>query len=236
MTFKKTLVITQIYIHILFLLGLCLMPLSFTIPVLIVSQIIYVGCCGTVFFHRTVSHRNDIHPLAEKILILISWLGVVSSAMAWAGVHRKHHRYSDSDKDPHSPIIMGKFKAYWQMSNNDLDVLKYVPDLLRKPWYVFQHKHYFTVLFSIHALGLAVLPMNWYWALLVVPGFLMWAGGSAINIFCHDKHGPANVTLWGILNGGEGWHKNHHEQPANPSFRHWADWGGHVHNMLKVTK
>lgn len=236
MTFKKTLLVLQIYIHTLFIIGLIVLPLTFTIPVIILSQLIYVGLCGTVLFHRTLSHKNNIHPIAENIFLLLSWLGVVSSAMAWAGVHRKHHRFSDTDKDPHSPIKLGKFKAYWQLSNNDLDVLKYVPDLLRKPLYVFQHKHYFTVLFTIHIFGLFFLPLAWYWALLVVPGFLMWFGGSMINIFCHNNNGPSNVNILGFLNGGEGWHKNHHDQPANPSFRHWADWGGHIHYILKVNK
>ena len=174
--------------------------------------------------------------MAEKIFLLLSWLGVVSSALAWAGVHRKHHRFSDTNKDPHSPLWLGKFKAYWQLSNNDTDVIKYVPDLLKKPMYVLQHKYYFQVLFSIHIFGFLILPTMWYWAILIVPGFLMWFGGSTINVFCHDNLGPKNVTLWGIVNAGEGWHKNHHDMPMSPKFGHWADWGGHIHSLLSVKK
>lgn len=234
MTYKQKLIITQIYLHTMFMAGLFFYSWYIIIPTLILSQIVYVGLCGTMLFHRTISHKNDIHPLAETILVLLSWLGATSSALAWAGVHRKHHRYSDTEKDPHSPKFMGRFRAYWQMSDNDQDIIKYVPDLLRKPLYVFQHKYYFHVLYTIHILGLVLLSLQWYWILLVVPGVLMWLGGSLINIFCHDKNGPTNVALLGFLNAGEGWHKNHHEQPANPSFRHWADWGGHFHTLLKV--
>ena len=234
MTYKQKLIITQIYLHILFVVGLFYYPWYITIPTLILSQIVYVGLCGTMLFHRTISHKNNIHPLAEKILVSLSWLGATSSALAWAGVHRKHHRFSDTEKDPHSPKFMGRFRAYWQMSDNDKDIIKYVPDLLRKPLYVFQHKYYFHVLYAIHILGLLLLSIQWYWILLVVPGVLMWLGGSMINVFCHDNDGPKNVVLLGFINAGEGWHKNHHEQPANPSFRHWADWGGHFHTLLKV--
>ena len=236
MTFKKTLLLSQIYIHLLFIIGLIVFPWSITLPVIIISQIIYVWICGTLFFHRTVSHRNGIHPVIEKTLLIMSWLGVVSSAIAWAGVHRKHHRYSDTLKDPHSPIMLGKFRAYWQMSENDSDVIKYVPDLLRKPLYVFQHKYYFQVLFTVHLIGLVILPLSWYWSILVVPGFLMWFGGSIVNIFCHDKNGPKNVWLIALLNGGEGWHKNHHNDPSNVTFGVWFDWPGKLHNLLRHEK
>lgn len=236
MTFKKTLLLSQIYIHILFIIGLMILPWNMSIPVIIISQIIYVWICGTLFFHRTVSHRNEIHPVIENTLLIMSWLGVVSSAIAWAGVHRKHHRFSDTLKDPHSPIMLGKFRAYCQLSDNDSDVIKYVPDLLRRPMYVFQHKYYFVVLFTIHLMGLIFLPLTWYWALLVVPGFLMWFGGSMINIFCHDKNGPKNVALLAVINGGEGWHKNHHSDPSNTSFGNWFDLPGKLHNLLRYKK
>jgi stearoyl-CoA desaturase (delta-9 desaturase) len=132
--------------------------------------------------------------------------------------------------------MLGKFRAYWQLSDNDSDVIKYVPDLLRKPWYVYQHRYYFEILFAVHIYAMVFLPFIWYWALLVVPGFLMWFGGSMINIFCHDKNGPTNVALLAILNGGEGWHKNHHSDPSNTSFGNWFDWPGKLHNLLRYKK
>ncbi len=234
MTYKQQLLLTQVYTHFFFVLGVIMLPWYVTIPAIVISQIVYVGLCGTMLFHRTIAHRNTIHPLAETVLILVSWLGATSSALAWAGVHRKHHRYSDTEKDPHSPKWMGRWKAYWQLSNNDTDIVKYVPDLLRKPLYLFQHKYYFHVLWPIHLAGLIFLSWQWYWILLIVPGVLMWFGGSMINVFCHGNEGPRNVPLLGFLIGGEGWHKNHHEEPANPSFRHWGDWGGHFHKLLSV--
>jgi fatty-acid desaturase len=217
-------------------MGLFIFPVSMTLPVIVISQIVYVWICGTLFFHRTVSHRNDIHPFVERTLLIMSWLGVVSSAIAWAGVHRKHHRFSDTNKDPHSPIMLGKFKAYWQMSDNDSDVIKYVPDLLRKPWYVYQHRYYFEALFVVHICAIVFLPFVWYWALLIVPAFLMWFGGSMINIFCHDDNGPRNVKILALVNGGEGWHKNHHDNPSSASFGERFDLPGKLHNLLRYKK
>jgi stearoyl-CoA desaturase (delta-9 desaturase) len=233
MTYKQKLLATQVYIHIAFIIGLILLPWYITVPTILVSQIIYSGLCGTVFFHRVATHKNAINPIIEKGLILLSWLGATSSVLAWAGVHRKHHRFSDTEKDPHSPIYMNKFKAYWQLSNKDKDIIRYVPDLLRKPWYVFQHRHYFLVLHSIHILGLLLLPLQLYWMLILVPGFLMWFTGSIVNCFNHDKNGPINNIFLSIITIGEGMHKHHHEQPANPSFRHPTDMGYQIYKLIK---
>ena len=234
MTFKEKLLAFQIYIHILFFIGLVIFPISATLPTIIISQIIYAGICGTVFYHRVSAHKNQINPFVEKFLICLSWIGITSSAISWAGVHRKHHRFSDTIKDPHSPKFIGKFKTYWQLSNNDQDALKYVPDLMKKQWYVFQHKHYFKVLLMLHITVVLLLPIQWYWGVLIVPAFLMWCSGSIINMFCHDNHGPKNIDTIGVLTAGEGWHKNHHLDPSNPSFGHRADWGNVLYNLIKL--
>jgi stearoyl-CoA desaturase (delta-9 desaturase) len=233
MTYKQKLIATQVYIHIAFIAGLIILPWYITIPTIILSQIVYAGLCGTVFFHRVSSHKNSINSVIEKVLILLSWLGATSSALAWSGSHRKHHRFSDTLQDPHSPIIMGKFRAYWQLSNNDSDIIRYVPDLLKKPWYVFQHKHYFIVLHAIHIVGLLLLPLHIYWMLLIVPAFLMWFSGSMVNCFCHDNTGPTNSLLFSILMVGEGMHKNHHEAPSSPNFGHSTDMGYQLYKFIK---
>lgn len=233
MDFRKLLFATQIYIHIVFLVGLFFVPLYISIPAIIICQIIFVGACGTAFFHRTVAHKNNINPITEKVLILLSWIGGSGSALAWAGTHRMHHRYSDTEKDPHCPIHHGKLKAYW-LSSGDGNIVRYVPDLLRKPLYLFQHQHYFKVLVSLHILGLLLLPFSIYWVCLIVPAFLMWFAGSTINVFCHDINGPRNVPILGYLHAGEGWHGNHHNDPANSKFNARHDWGGFIHKYLRL--
>src|SRR5690348_8594727 len=113
MNFRNMLFLSQVAIHLCFLIGIFFVPLWVSIPAIIISQIIFVGACGTVFFHRVVAHKNAINPVIEKILILLSWIGVSGSALAWAGTHRKHHRYTDTEKDPHSPEHMGALRTYW---------------------------------------------------------------------------------------------------------------------------
>lgn len=232
MTFKNALLALQIFVHIAFVYGLVVFPLGFVLPIILVSQIVYVGFCGTVYFHRAVAHKNPIQPGYDKVLLLLSWLGISGSAIAWAGTHRMHHRFSDSSRDPHCPVHRGRWRAYWYSSGSE-EIVRYVPDLLRNSWYLFQHQHYFKVLLLIHFLGFIFLPLLWYWGLLIVPAFLMWFAGSSVNIFCHNKSGPLNSALFGYLHAGEGWHKNHHEQPSNSSFRHPADWGYLIYQLIQ---
>jgi fatty-acid desaturase len=233
MDFRKLLAFFQVYAHIAFFIGLFYFPLLLTIPTIIVCQIIFVGMCGTALFHRTIAHKNAINPIVEKILVLLSWIGGSGSALAWAGTHRVHHRYSDTEKDPHSPMHHGIIRTYW-LSSGDANITRYVPDLLRKPLYVFQHKHYFKVLILLHIVGLIFLPLSLYWAVLIVPAFLMWFAGSTVNVFCHDVNGPRNVSILGYLHAGEGWHGNHHDNPASSMFNNKHDWGGFLHKLMRL--
>lgn len=232
MKFKNKLLLFQIYVHIFFVIGILFVNPWLAILTLVLSQIVYVGGCGTVFFHRTVAHKNKIKSNWEYLLLSLSTLGGVSSAIAWAGTHRKHHRFSDMPNDPHSPDINGKWRAYWQLTDNDQDVIKYVPDLLRNPWFVFQHKHYFSILFVLHLVGLIFLPLTAYWCLLIVPAFLMWFMGSLINVFAHKDLGPSNNKFLTFLVAGEGNHRYHHEHPSDSYFGSKYDWGNKIYRIV----
>lgn len=217
MNFRIVLLLAQIYIHINFLLGILFFNVWFIVISLIVCHLIFSGLCGTVFFHRVVTHKNRINPLAENILLFLSTLGVSGSALGWAATHRSHHKYSDTEKDPHSPKHLGLVKTYWY-SSADSKSIRFVPDLLRKNNYLFQHKHYFSLLLVLHVLTLLTFDYSVYWAVCIVPAFVMWFTGSIVNCFGHDKNGPINNSLLGILLLGEGWHKNHHDVASNPRF------------------
>ena len=171
MNFKKLLVALQLYIHVVFIVGLFLVSPLISIPAIIVCQIVFVGLCGTVFYHRVTAHKNAIIPSLEKVLLLLSWIGASGSAIAWTGTHRVHHRFTDTERDPHSPSHHGALRTYW-LSSGDVNIIKYVPDLLRKPWYTFQHRYYFHVLGLLHVFGILLLPFNIYWCVLIVPAFL----------------------------------------------------------------
>jgi len=80
---------------------------------LLVGWIMIEGLGVAVILHRYVSHRAvELRPGLKPIMLWISCLSLQGSPLGWAAVHRgSHHRYSDTDKDAHSPI-KGKWYAW----------------------------------------------------------------------------------------------------------------------------
>jgi stearoyl-CoA desaturase (delta-9 desaturase) len=63
----------------------------------------------TFFLHRYAAHRMfTMSPRAERVFHFLTWLAQGSSYLnprAYAILHREHHAYSDTEKDPHSPHV-----------------------------------------------------------------------------------------------------------------------------------
>ncbi|HTJ83038.1 MAG TPA: acyl-CoA desaturase, partial [Polyangiaceae bacterium] len=61
----------------------------------------------TFFLHRYSAHRMfTMSPRAEKVFHFLTFLFQGSSYLnprGYAILHREHHAFSDTDKDPHSP-------------------------------------------------------------------------------------------------------------------------------------
>ena len=75
----------------------------------------------SLFFHSFFLHRYASHKMytvskrTEKIIYFSTWFVQGSSYLvpkAYGVMHRMHHTYSDTEKDPHSPHF---FKDIWQM-------------------------------------------------------------------------------------------------------------------------
>src|SRR3954463_6641651 len=75
----------------------------------------------SLFFHTFFLHRYASHQMYttsktwEKIFYFLTWFTQGSSFLvprAYGVMHRMHHEYSDTEKDPHSPHF---FKDVWHM-------------------------------------------------------------------------------------------------------------------------
>jgi stearoyl-CoA desaturase (delta-9 desaturase) len=145
------------------------------------------------------------------------------SAIAWVAIHREHHKHSDTEKDPHSPV----FKGYWRVHFMSMFVkpkIKHAVDLIRSPFYKFQHQYYFTINI-VYALILFLLdPFAIIYAWLV-PAALVWNAGSLIVSFSHKEGKATDNALLGLLTFGEGWHKTHHDNWRRKRL-HSFDLGG----------
>lgn len=212
--------------HLIFFFGLFFVS-SFTWYYLLLTflSVVLIGKIGgEVGFHRYFSHRAfKTSYLKSRILLILGSLNLVGSSLSWCGTHRVHHRYTDTEKDPHSPYFQSPLKIWlilwkpFQIGNKE------VADMIRDPWQVFIHKWYFELaLLVIVVLGL--INFNILLFGLLLPSILQFhTGALLIDIVCHKwgyrnfetaEHSRNNVWV-NLFTGGSGLHNNHHARPAD---------------------
>jgi fatty-acid desaturase len=222
-------------------------PFCFTWQGLIVAVVLFwltasLGIC--LGYHRLLTHASyQTYPLIRRLLAVLGTLAGEGSPLFWVAAHRKHHRFSDQEGDPHSPRdgawwshIFWLFpcrEALWQET-----VDRYAKDLKRDPFMRFLDA---TFIFWHLALGITLFAVGWIgWDLatgvsMVVYGMFLrlvcvlhitWLVNSAAHIWGYrnyeTKDDSRNLWWVGLLASGEGWHNNHHAFPGRA--RHGHRW------------
>lgn len=184
----------------------------------------------TIYLHRALTHRAlQLHPVVVNLmhLELMLFTGVVPRE--WAAVHRKHHHFSDSEGDPHSPKVFGMWKVlfgnyfyYRREARNRATIRKYTPDYVPDLIDRIPFNGYGAFL----GLGIFMLAFGWSWGLgawvfHMVAYVLL---NSMVNSLCHGfgyrnyNNGATNLRWVAYMTGGEGLHNNHHEYPTSARF------------------
>jgi stearoyl-CoA desaturase (delta-9 desaturase) len=185
-------------------------------------------------YHRYFSHRT--YRLGRVPQFALAFLGTTAAQKGplwWAAHHRRHHRYTDRDGDPHSPRE-GVWWSHvgWILCDryNDAD-LSTIRDFERFPEMRFINKHDWI---GPWALGITCYLIGG-WSGLVVGFFastvLLWHTTFSINSLAHlvgrrpydTKDTSRNNRFLAVLTLGEGWHNNHHryQAAARQGFRWW---------------
>ncbi|MGL4421401.1 MAG: acyl-CoA desaturase [Gemmataceae bacterium] len=206
-------------------LGVFFVPFSWECVALAFTLFVVRTWGLTAGFHRYFAHRG--YKTSRWFQFVIAWTGTMAiqkGPLWWAGEHRKHHRYSDTEQDPHSPIAHSTFWAHvgWVMDRNRKDT----DPVEMKDWAKYPE---LKLIDDYHPIP-GVLMLIGCYALLGWPGVL-WGVFSTVclyhttfcvNSVCHlfgyrrfgtDDH-SRNNWLVAILTMGEGWHNNHHHYPS----------------------
>lgn len=204
---------------------------------LIISLITYwiIGVLGiNIGMHRLLAHRSfKTYTWLEKLLCVISVLTTVGSPLAWVAVHRQHHRHCEKTDDPHSPYLLGKFKAWVGLWNKVRLDIRLVKDIRKDSFQRTLHSFYFLILVAWCSILFIIDP----WLVIFVyaiPACLCLHSTSAIIVIAH-KHGYKSYDLkqdesrnsWiaNLITLGEGWHNNHHAKPgAWTNWERWWEW------------
>ena len=198
--------------------------------------------CVTLFLHRSQAHKGiEFHPILSHFMRFWLWLTTGMITRQWVAIHRKHHRFSDVEGDPHSPHVYGFWNIlcrgvmyYVKEGKNTQTMLSYgkgTPnDWIERKLYT-PYNFYGILLMLIIDLvlfgpwGLLVwgIQLAWipFWAAGVINGIGHWFGYK--NGDTRDQ--STNIVPWGILIGGEELHNNHHINPASPKLsRRWFEF------------
>lgn len=174
--------------------------------------------------HRYFSHHSFAASRPVAFLIgLWGSLALQRGPLWWASHHRVHHRYCETEQDPHSPR-RGFFRSHFgwtvEPAHKRID-WSYVKELARYP-----------ELYLLEGVQIIALPICAAGAWLAAgwPGVGVYLlavctslnAEAAVNSLCHDRPDPddpepacqAKDVLWiALANGGDGFHGLHHERP-----------------------
>lgn len=190
----------------------------------------------TVGVHRLWSHRSyTAAPSVRLVLMLFNSIANQGTIFHWARDHRVHHKYSETNADPHD-ATRGFFFAHmgWLFVKKHPNVVKAgrdldFTDLLEDPFVMFQKKldPWFT-LYMCFVFPAQIASRFWgedFWAAFFVAGGLRyvivlhftWLVNSAAHLYGDHPYDvlsyPAENPFVSLCSVGEGWHNWHHKYP-----------------------
>lgn len=208
--------------------------------VLVVTHITII--CVTLYLHRGQAHKGiSFNPVVEHFMRFWLWLTTGMVTKQWVAIHRKHHRFSDQEGDPHTPHVYGIWRVlfkgallYHDASKDKIMVDTYgvgtPADWMEHNVYSAYSRFGIGILFLLNVwlfgwIGILIwiIQMIWipFWAAGVINGVGHWIGYR--NGETKDR--SRNIFPIGILIGGECLHNNHHLEPANPKLsRKWFEF------------
>lgn len=179
---------------------------------LIGTFVVYQICMfsSSVGYHRLFTHKAFETNAFWKWFFAVWGVGFGNgSSCAWVFVHRGHHLYSDTAKDPHETTFRIFFRLKHKMVEYDLWQVKW---LLRGAHHYYTHKY--AVIFFLAFLFLASLvSLKFFLFCYLIPMAWQQVAGNLLYMFTHDKNGPVDRFWIGFLfpAAGEWLHKSHHE-------------------------
>lgn len=186
----------------------------------------------TIYLHRHSAHRSlDLHPIASHFFRFWLWLTTGMVTKEWTAIHRKHHAKCEHEGDPHSPVVFGIKKVFFEGSElyraeakNQETLDRYghnTPnDWVERQIYTGRSRLGVSLMLIINvalfgALGVTVWAIQMAWIPITAAGIINGIGHwwGYRNFEAADA--STNVSPWGILIGGEELHNNHHTYPTS---------------------
>ncbi|MGC9504020.1 acyl-CoA desaturase [Baaleninema sp.] len=223
--------------------ALAFFPSNFTwaaVGVALVFHWITGGLGITLGWHRLISHRSfQVPKWLEYFFMFCGTLSCQSGPIDWIGMHRIHHKYSDTPLDPHDSN-----KGFWWSHVGwmlheipiKVEVSKVTKDIADDPVYQFCNKYFIPIqvvlgillyVLGDYLVGNGLSFVVWGIFVRVVAVYhCTWFVNSATHQFGYRSYesGDDSLNCWwvALVTYGEGWHNNHHA--FQYSARHGLRW------------
>ncbi|VVC33670.1 Acyl-CoA desaturase,Fatty acid desaturase domain [Cinara cedri] len=190
----------------------------------------------TMGAHRLYTHRSfKCNNWVKASLVFGQTVAGQNCLYVWVRDHRQHHKYSDTNADPHN-ATRGFFFSHvgWLMVRKHPEVIEKgqkidMSDLEMDPFVMFQKKYY-KILFTVLAMLMPMLVPHVFWGETLWNGFfvcfllrltaslnLTWLVNSAAHLYGNkpftDDIMPVENVYVSMFGLGEGWHNYHHSFP-----------------------
>jgi stearoyl-CoA desaturase (delta-9 desaturase) len=192
------------------------------------------GVFVTAGYHRYFSHQS--YRLNRGWQLVWAFMAEAASQKGilwWASNHRRHHRFADTDQDPHSPRqgFWWSHMRWFLCEKHRATDYGIVQDLARYPELRWIDRHDWIPVWTFGILSFLVggwsgLVVGFFWSTV-----LLWHATYLVNsgahVFGRRRYPTAdtsrNSLLIALVAGGEGWHNNHHRYPrsARQGFFWW---------------
>jgi len=201
----------------------------------------------TVGFHRYFTHRAFRAKQWVRVTLAVAGsMAIQGSVIQWVSDHRKHHRFSDREGDPHSPwrygnsvraLAKGFMYAHvgWLFDWEKTSEKRYAPELLADKA-IRRVSRTFPIWVAVSMLIPPLVGGLWSWSWMGALTAFFWGSlvrvallhhvTFSINSVCHitgrrpfkTRDRSQNVWWLAIPSMGESWHNFHHAEPT--SARH----------------
>lgn len=251
--FKTTLVWKNIFLFILLhsFIPVAIKIIYTQLPVktfIYMVALIYAAGIGvTGGTHRLWSHRAyKAHPAVQVLLVILQTVAGQNSVYTWSRDHRLHHKFSETDADPHN-INRGFFFAHmgWLCCRKHPEVREKgkqidMSDLEANPIVMFQHRNFWWMATLWSLIVPTAIPVIFWnesvwtsFVLATVVRYLFTLHGTwLVNSAAHyhgttpyDKSMEARESPYVIMLGmGEGFHNYHHTFPYDYATSEFGEY------------
>ena len=227
----------MVAIHVLAVVAL--LPRFWSLPAVASLLVLYwvTACLGvTIGYHRLLCHRSfQLPQWLERFFATCGALSCQHGPIDWVGLHRHHHKFSDTDVDHHTSL-KGFWWSHMGWMFETIPAMGAVPrltgDLAKDPYYRWLNNNFLLLQLPLAGLlfwiGTVTGAGGWalvLWGIplrLVIVYHCTWLVNSATHCWGPVSHnsGDRSRNNWWVaaLTFGEGWHNNHHAFPH--SARH----------------